>query len=154
MENKFKRIKEILSIEIKMPNKIKEIFGKLIKIPIKIIKLFIRFFKWIKLHIYGILYIGLVLILSKYIISNWDKCISMKFFEQFDGNNILFLVWIASFIAFFYDVEAKGFKFQRRKYENMDSQYKNAENRFNNIQASTSPVQVTNNKNEEENGDE
>lgn len=39
----------------------------------------------------------------------------MQFFSRFDGNNILFLVWIALIILFFYDVEAKGFKFNRKK---------------------------------------
>lgn len=70
-----------------------------------------HFFTFIRVHIYQILYLIVLAILWVYICNNWDKCVSMKFFEQFDGNNILFLVGIAMVIAFFYDVEAKGFKF-------------------------------------------
>ncbi len=68
---------------------------------LKIKGFFKRFFTLICSNIYGIFYILLLIILSKYIISNWDKCISMKLFEQFNGSNILFLVRIASIILFF-----------------------------------------------------
>lgn len=138
----------------KITNKIKEIPSKIKKIRGKIKELFKRLWKWIKLHIYGILYFILIVILSTYIVLNWDKCISMKFFEQFDGNNILFLVWIALLILFFYDVEAKDFKFHRRKNENMGRQFQNIENAYNNSQAITLPVHVTTNEREEENSDE
>ena len=86
-----------------------------------------RFWDWIKLNLYEIFYILLIIGLWIYIIINWDKCISMKFFEQFDGNNILFLVGIILVILFFYDVEAKDFKFRRKKYENMSRQLQNAD---------------------------
>ena len=46
-------------------------------------------------YLYNILYIALLAVLWRYIILNWEKCISMQFFSQFDGNNILFLVGIA-----------------------------------------------------------
>lgn len=104
-------------------NKIKEI-------PSKIKELFKRLCKWIKLHIYGILYFILIVILSTYIVINWDKCITMKFFEQFDGNNILFLVWIALIILFFYDIEAKDMKFHRKKIEDTQKQFAEADNAF------------------------
>lgn len=79
--------------------------------------MFKRLLKWVKLHIYEILYIALLITLSSYIFINWGKCITMKFFEQFDGNNILFLVWIVLIILPFYDVEAKGWKFRRKGIE-------------------------------------
>lgn len=50
----------------------------------------------------------------------------MQFFEQFDGNNILFLVWIASVLLLFYDVEFKDGKFHRRKMEETKKQYDDA----------------------------
>ena len=48
----------------------------------------------------------------------------MQFFSQFDGNNILFLIWIASIFLFFYDVEAKGRKFRRKGIEEANRQIK------------------------------
>lgn len=92
--------------------------------------IFIRFTNWVKLRIYEILYILLLMILSGYIVINWDKCIAMKCFEQFDGNNILFLIWIVLLILPFYDVEAKGWKFRRKGIEDTRKQFENAENTF------------------------
>lgn len=77
-------------------------------------------FLWVR--IYTILYIVLLCILTKYICENWEKCISMRFFSQFDGNNILFLVWIAAIILFFYDIEVKEGKFHRRNIEEARNQ--------------------------------
>ena len=85
--------------------------------------IFKRFKNWIKNYIYGILYIALLMILSGYIFVNWNKCISMKFFERFDGNNILFLVWIALLILSFYDIEAKGWKFRRKGIEETKNKF-------------------------------
>lgn len=110
-----------------------------------------RFWRWVKIHIYDILYVTLLIGLWIYLIINWDKCISMEFFDRFNGNNILFLVGIAMVISFFYDVEAKDFKFHRRTNRNMGMQFQNAEYSYNNTQANISSVQVTNNENEEEN---
>ena len=107
----------------KKPCIIKRIFDK-------IKGFFKRLVKWIQLHIYGILYFILIVTLSVYIVLNWDKCISMKFFEQFDGNNILFLVWIALLILFFYDVEAKDLKFHRKKFEATRDKINSVESKF------------------------
>lgn len=46
----------------------------------------------------------------------------MRFFSQFDGNNILFLVWIADILLFFYDVEIKEGKLHRRSIEEAKKQ--------------------------------
>ncbi len=89
-----------------------------------------RFANWISVHIYTILYIAVLVILTRYIICNWEKCISMQFFSQFDGNNILFLVWIASIVLFFYDIEAKGWKFHLRGNKEMQEQFDSAESAF------------------------
>lgn len=101
-------------------------------------KIFKRFINWIRLRIYEILYIIMLMILSIYIIINWETCITMKFFEQFDGNNILFLVWIVLFILPFYDVEAEGWKFRRKGIQDTQRMLNTAEvdyiqNQINNI---------------------
>ena len=80
-------------------------------------------FVWVR--IYTILYIAILCKLSEYIFNNWEKCISMKLFSQFDGNNILFLVWIAAIALFFYDIEIKEGKFHRRKIEEAKNQVQN-----------------------------
>ena len=46
----------------------------------------------------------------------------MQFFTQFNGNNILFLVWIADIMLFFYDVELKEGKILRRNIEEAKKQ--------------------------------
>lgn len=77
-------------------------------------------FLWVR--IYTVLYLILLCRLTKYIVENWEKCISMQFFTQFDGNNILFLVWIAAIMLFFYDIEIKEGKFHRRNIEEAKKQ--------------------------------
>lgn len=65
---------------------------------------------------------GLILCaLTIYILCNWNRCISMQFFSKFNGNNILFFIWIALLFLMLYDVEAKGVRFKKRKLkENYD----------------------------------
>ncbi len=89
--------------------------------------MFKRFIRWIKLHIYEIMYILLLALLSAYILINWEMCVTMTFFEQFDGNNILFLIWIVLLILPFYDVEAKGWKFRKKGIEDTRKLYENAD---------------------------
>ena len=83
---------------------------------------YLRLKDWAILNIYTILYIVLIIALTKYIFCNWEKCISMQFFSQFDGNNILFLVWILLFVLPFYDVEIKEAKFHKRNMEKAKEQ--------------------------------
>lgn len=54
-------------------------------------------------------------ILTVYVVRNWADCIKMQFFQDFDGNNILFLTWIILIFFIIYDVEAKGIKIKRRE---------------------------------------
>lgn len=77
-------------------------------------------FVWVR--IYTFLHLILLGILTKYILENWKVCISMQFFSRFDGNNILFLVWIADILLFFYDVEIKAGKLHRRNIEEAQKQ--------------------------------
>jgi len=85
---------------------------------------------WIEIHLYTILYVGVFIMLTKYILHNWAICISMQFFSRFNGNNILFLVWIASIALFFYDIEAKGWKFHRKEFEDTKKRIEDAESTF------------------------
>lgn len=75
------------------------------------------------------IYWGLVGLLTIYIISNWQKCISMQFFSQFDGNNILFLVWILLVILPFYDIEGKGIKVHRKEMKKVEDAEAKIENK-------------------------
>ena len=54
----------------------------------------------------------------------------MTFFEQFDGNNILFLIWIVLLILPFYDVEAKGWKFRKKGVEDTRKLLENVESDY------------------------
>lgn len=72
-----------------------------------------QFFARLKRYIYQILYAIMLGVLWTYIVLNWEKCVSMKFFSQFDGNNILFLVGILLTVLPFYEVEGKGIKIRR-----------------------------------------
>lgn len=56
-----------------------------------------------------------LIVLTVYIIKNWDLCISMQFFSEFNGNNILFFVWIVLLFLMLYDVEAKGVKLKKHE---------------------------------------
>lgn len=108
-----------------------------------------HFFTIIKVHIYQILYVLLLIGLWVYIIVNWNKCISMKFFDQFDGNNILFFLGIILVIMFFYDVEAKDFKFRRRKNENMSRQIQNLDVNYQRNLRNVVSEQLSTNEHEE-----
>lgn len=83
---------------------------------------YLRLKDWAILNIYTILYIVLIIALTKYVFCNWEKCVSMQFFSQFDGNNILFLVWILLFVLPFYDIEIKEAKFHKRNMEKAKEQ--------------------------------
>lgn len=79
-----------------------------------------RLKSWFSVHIYTILYVGVLAVLSWYILNNWEKCVSMQFFSRFDGNNILFLVWITLIILPFYDIEGKEIRIHRKEIKKME----------------------------------
>lgn len=66
---------------------------------------------------YTVFHIITFVCLTFYVFVNWEKCVSMQFFSQFNGNNILFLVWISLIFLIIYDVEGKGVKIAKRKQE-------------------------------------
>lgn len=113
-----------------------------------------HFFTFIRVHIYQILYLIVLAILWVYIGNNWDKCVSMKFFEQFDGNNILFLCGIVWIILFFYDVEAKDFKFKRKKTDALNRDIQSVTANFQHDRLNSSSAQTSNTQNEGGNSNE
>lgn len=82
---------------------------------------YLGFIDW---PLYRKLYAGLLIVLTIYIVCNWEKCIAMQFFSQFDGNNILFLVWILLIVLPFYDIEIKEAKLHIRNMEKAKEQVK------------------------------
>lgn len=52
-----------------------------------------------------IFHYAVLITLTWYVLSNWETCISMQFFSRFDGNNILFLVWIILIILVIYNIK-------------------------------------------------
>lgn len=83
-------------------------------------------------HRRSILYVAIVLILWGYLIFNWEKCVSMQFFCQFDGNNILFLVGIALIVLpfFRFEIEGKGVKVQAEMRKEMQADFQNADSDY------------------------
>lgn len=84
----------------------------------------------VKAHIYFVLYILLLIALSTYVILNWGNCISMQFFSQFNGNNILFLVWIMLIVLPFYDIEGKEVKLKMRSTKSAEKKLQEADLKF------------------------
>ncbi len=62
------------------------------------------------------------IILTIYVLSNWEKCISMQFFSNFNGNNILFIIWLLMAIFAIYDIEIKWIKIGYKKYKDIKQQ--------------------------------
>ena len=52
-----------------------------------------------------IFHYAVLIALTWYVLSNWETCISMQFFSRFDGNNILFLVWIILIVLVIYNIK-------------------------------------------------
>lgn len=88
-----------------------------------------RLKNYIVMHKGAAEYYAVTTILWVYIILNWDKCISMQFFSEFDGNNILFLVALLLAILHFYDIEGKEWKVHRIN-SNMKEEYEKADKRY------------------------
>lgn len=74
-----------------------------------------KLWKWLLKQRSIIFHWIILIVLTVYIIRNWDSCISMQFFSNFNGNNILFFVWIILIFLMLYDVEAKGVKLKKRE---------------------------------------
>lgn len=74
-----------------------------------------KILKWIMTNLYSIIHVIVFLSLTIYIILNWNLCISMQLFSQFNGNNILFVVWIVLIFLLLYEVEAKDIKLKRHR---------------------------------------
>lgn len=75
---------------------------------------------------YSVFHVIVFLCLSCYVLLNWGECISMQFFSQFDGNNILFLVWIILILLIIYEVEGQGIKIAKHKKEEVQKNLNDA----------------------------
>lgn len=75
---------------------------------------------------YSVFHVIVFLCLSCYVLLNWEECISMQFFSQFDGNNILFLVWIILILLIIYEVEGQGIKIAKHKKEEVQKNLNDA----------------------------
>lgn len=76
-----------------------------------------KLWKWLLRQRNIIFHWIILIVLTIYIIRNWVACISMQLFSDFDGNNILFFVWLVLVLLMLYDVEAKGVKLKKRELE-------------------------------------
>lgn len=89
-----------------------------------------QFWDCLKRYIYQILYVIMLGVLWTYIVLNWEKCVSMQFFSQFDGNNILFLAGILLIILPFYEVEGNGIKIRKAGTKELEKDLKKRRIRF------------------------
>ena len=71
------------------------------------------FVKWFLKYQNTLIYVIVLGILTTYVVRNWEICVSMQFFDDFDGNNILFLVWILLIFLILYNIEGSWIKFRR-----------------------------------------
>ena len=94
-------------------------------------KIISNIIEFLKSHFSGAVHFLVLTLLSIYVLSNWETCISMQFFSQFDGNNILFLVWIVLIFLLIYEVEGKGIKVAKRKQEEAQQNLINAALEYN-----------------------
>lgn len=107
----------------------------------------------IKNHKYTILYIVILAVLWTYIIINWELCINMQLFSQFNGNNILFLVGIILTVLPFYDIEGKGVKLVRRTKKEIASRYNKESSQYD-LEIHINKLQSENNSEKENRSNE
>lgn len=77
----------------------------------------LNFLKKIQSLRYEFFHSVIVVALTVYVLVNWNKCVSMQFFQRFDGNNILFIVWILSLFLILYKIKLKDFEVVERVHE-------------------------------------
>ncbi len=90
-----------------------------------------RLHKFLSKHSITIFHWIILISLTAYILSNWEICVSMQFFSCFNGNNILFIVWIVLIFLMIYDIEAKGFKISKHKQKEIQEKIDEANQRYN-----------------------
>lgn len=119
--------------------------------------------RWIVQHPYLAFHLLVLGILTFYVVSHWNVCISMQFFSRFDGNNILFLVWIILIFLTIYKVKVKDVEICARNMEEkyLDADMRNSieerEQRLKSIEMHNAQEQMSNKipkKGEDTNGSE
>lgn len=83
---------------------------------------------WLYRH--TVFHILAFLLLTCYVLFHWNACVNMQLFSQFNGNNILFIIWLASAFLIIYDVEGKGFKVAKHKREESQNQYETIKKQY------------------------
>ena len=74
-----------------------------------------------------VFYWAALIVLTIYILINWKSCISMQFFQQFNGNNILFLCWLLMIFLKIFKIKVKDveiFRNLQNDYMMADMQHK------------------------------
>lgn len=87
---------------------------------------FKQVWNWFLRHNNSLFYWLIFIALTLYIVLNWNACISMKFFDSFNGNNILFFCWILMFFLKIFRIKVKDVEIFRNLQEdllNADLQY-------------------------------
>ena len=74
---------------------------------------------WCQRHKNTIFYGFTLFILTVYVVLNWNKCISMQFFDDFNGNNILFLCWILMIFLRIFRIKVKDIEVCRNIQDEM-----------------------------------
>lgn len=72
-----------------------------------------RIWNWWLRHNNAAFYWFALILLTKYVILNWNTCISMHFFQNFNGNNILFLCWILMIFLKIFRIKVKDIEIFR-----------------------------------------
>lgn len=92
--------------------------------------------------------------LTGYVIKNWDTCISMQFFSDFNGNNILFLCWILMIFLKIFKIKVRDVEVFTRnlqdEYLQADMQH-NIEERMQQFQCNQPTAEVCNQRRDESN---
>lgn len=71
----------------------------------------------LRLDRYEPLHLLILACLTAYVLINWNKCISMQLFDDFNGDNILFVVWITALFLLIYRVRIKDVEIFKRVFE-------------------------------------
>ena len=67
--------------------------------------------------------------LTGFVLINWNTCISMQFFKEFNGNNILFILWITLMFLNAYKVKINNvevFRFVDDETKKLGEDFQNA----------------------------
>ncbi len=85
---------------------------------------------WIYKNAINIFHWFVIICLTAYVLAHWTACISMQFFNSFNGNNILFIAWLILIFLMIYDIEGKGFKISKHKQKEIQEKMDEINQRY------------------------